>query len=121
MKRTKCRLPHLRNIFTIAVDSTRHQIMVTTEVLRSRVIDYIRTKFKGTLQERAHHGIVNNDDSFWNMTVDHIGDGLDIYNLKQRICRRLKKDIADLAVGLREQWKKCLRLRRVDMMDWMTA
>lgn len=78
---------YLRYVLAVAVNSTSHQIMMTTKIFSSGIIYDVCAQFKRALQERAHHSIVDDDDSFWYMSMNHVGDGFDVDYLKERIGR----------------------------------
>jgi hypothetical protein len=57
-------MAHLDDVFSLNGNDTSHDIMVTAEVLGSRVVNDIGAQVQRSLEVRRHHGVVNDDKSF---------------------------------------------------------
>jgi hypothetical protein len=93
---------HLGNIVTTASDYSRHQVVVSAEVLGSTVVDDICSVLEGALEVRTHHRVVDDDESVGTVLVDQRTDGGDISDLEERVRGRLEKDHGDVGCGVGE-------------------
>jgi hypothetical protein len=57
-------MTHLDDIFSLNRNNTSHDIVMTAEILGSRVVNNIGAEVQRSLEVRRHHGVVNDDKSF---------------------------------------------------------
>lgn len=77
--------------------------MVARKEFSSRVVNYVGTNVEWSGEQRAHHGVVDNDDGLGDTFVYQIDDPLEICDLEQRVGGGFQQDEADLGVWFLEQ------------------
>lgn len=87
---------YLCKVISVAGDDTRHEVVMTTEVLRCAVINDVRAVFERALEVRAHHGVVHNDGGVWALLLDHGAYSRNVDDLQERVRRCLEQHHGNL-------------------------
>lgn len=107
---------HLGNIVTTASDYSRHQVVVSAEVLGSTVVDDICSVLEGALEVRTHHRVVDDDEGVGAMLVYERADGSDISDLEEGVRRRLEEDHGDVGGGVGQDGEEGRGVGRRDVV-----
>lgn len=92
--------------------------MVSREVLRSTIVDDICAVLEGTLEVRAHHRVVHDNDSLRLVLVNHRRNGGNVCDLEQRVGGRLEENHGNVLLGVGEDGEKGRRLGGVEVVDF---
>ncbi len=66
--------------------------MVSAEILCRAIIHDVCTIFQRSLQVRAHHSVIDYDESIWSTLLDLGSNGREISNLEERVGGALQKN-----------------------------
>ena len=96
----------LGDVVSVATDNSRHQVVMSTQIFRSTVVNDVCTVLQRSLKVRTHHRVVNDDESFRFVLVNQIGKHSNVGDLEEGISRRLEEDHGDSTVGIGEVRKE---------------
>lgn len=106
---------YFREVISVASDNTCHKIVVSTQVLGSTVVDNVRAVLQGSLEVRAHHGVIHNDNGIFAFLLNHSTDPRNVDYFQERVRRGLQENHGSLArIQVRKDRR---RVRGVDVMD----
>lgn len=109
---------HLGYVLAVAADDSSHEVVMSRQVLRSTVVNDVRTVLEWALEVRAHHGVVHDDDGLGLVLLDHRRDGGNVGNLEQRVGGRFEEDHGDPLLGVIEDGEEVRRLGGVEVVNF---
>ena len=72
---------HLGNLISITTDDSSHEIVVSTEVFRSGIVNDVGSQLERPCEVRTHHRVVDDDDCVLLVSFDELSDRFDVGNL----------------------------------------
>jgi hypothetical protein len=87
----------LCDVLAVAGDHTSHEIVVPAEILCAAVVDDVCSEFERSLEVRAHHSVVYDNESLWSGPVDIESYLLDVRNFEEGVCWALEQNHGGLA------------------------
>lgn len=104
---------YLTNRVILDSNNSCHKIMVSAEILGSRVIHNVCSKFQWSLKIRRHHGVVHNNKCCRASFMHNLRNPWNVCNLDQWVGGCLEQDKAGL---FREVWDDSFGICGIDMV-----